>query len=37
MARTPDDQRLEVLQGTLDMLILRALQQGLRALRASIS
>jgi PadR family transcriptional regulator, regulatory protein PadR len=28
MARTPDDQRLELLQGTLDMLILRTLQWG---------
>jgi len=26
MARTPDDRRLELLQGTLDMLILRTLQ-----------
>jgi transcriptional regulator len=30
MARTPDDQRLELLQGTLDMLILRTLQWGAR-------
>jgi PadR family transcriptional regulator PadR len=28
MARTRDDQRLEFLQGTLDMLILRTLQWG---------
>jgi PadR family transcriptional regulator len=28
MARTPDEQRLELLQGTLDMLILRTLQWG---------
>lgn len=28
MANTPDDQRLELLQGTLDMLILRTLQWG---------
>jgi transcriptional regulator len=28
MARTPDDERLELLQGTLDMLILRTLQWG---------
>jgi transcriptional regulator len=28
MARPPDDQRLELLQGTLDMLILRTLQWG---------
>jgi transcriptional regulator len=28
MARLPDDQRLELLQGTLDMLILRTLQWG---------
>src|SRR5262245_65185354 len=28
MNRTPDDQRLELLQGTLDMLILRTLQWG---------
>ena len=28
MAKTPDDQRLEFLQGTLDMLILRTLQWG---------
>ena len=26
MAKTPDDRRLELLQGTLDMLILRTLQ-----------
>src|SRR6185437_6160663 len=26
MAKSPDDQRLELLQGTLDMLILRTLQ-----------
>jgi len=30
MAKTPDDQRLELLQGTLDMLILRTLQWGPR-------
>jgi PadR family transcriptional regulator PadR len=30
MAKTPDDQRLELLQGTLDMLILRTLQWGSR-------
>lgn len=30
MARTPDDKRLELLQGTLDMLILRTLQWGPR-------
>jgi len=28
MTKTPDDQRLELLQGTLDMLILRTLQWG---------
>ena len=28
MAKTPDDHRLELLQGTLDMLILRTLQWG---------
>ncbi|HKF41988.1 MAG TPA: PadR family transcriptional regulator [Thermoanaerobaculia bacterium] len=28
MAGTPDEQRLEILQGTLDMLILRTLQWG---------
>ena len=28
MAKTPDDQRLELLQGTLDMLVLRTLQWG---------
>jgi len=28
MAKTPDDARLELLQGTLDMLILRTLQWG---------
>ena len=28
MAKTPDDQRLELLQGTLDMLVLRTLQRG---------
>ena len=28
MAKTPDDERLELLQGTLDMLILRTLQWG---------
>ena len=28
MARTPDDPRLDLLQGTLDMLILRTLQWG---------
>jgi transcriptional regulator len=28
MAPTPDDKRLELLQGTLDMLILRTLQWG---------
>jgi transcriptional regulator len=30
MARTPDDHRLDLLQGTLDMLILRTLQWGPR-------
>ena len=30
MAKTPDDPRLELLQGTLDMLILRTLQWGRR-------
>ena len=30
MARNPDDQRLDLLQGTLDMLILRTLQWGPR-------
>ena len=30
MSKTPDDQRLELLQGTLDMLILRTLQWGPR-------
>jgi PadR family transcriptional regulator len=30
MAKRPDDQRLELLQGTLDMLILRTLQWGPR-------
>ena len=30
MAKTPDQQRLELLQGTLDMLILRTLQWGPR-------
>src|SRR5258708_3186564 len=30
MAKTPDDGRLELLQGTLDMLILRTLQWGPR-------
>ena len=30
MARTPDDGRLELLQGTLDMLVLRTLQWGPR-------
>ena len=30
MAPTPDDPRLELLQGTLDMLILRTLQWGPR-------
>ena len=28
MAKNPDDRRLELLQGTLDMLILRTLQWG---------
>ena len=28
MAKRPDDQRLELLQGTLDMLVLRTLQWG---------
>jgi PadR family transcriptional regulator PadR len=28
MARSPDDKRLELLQGTLDMLVLRTLQWG---------
>src|SRR5436189_5161188 len=28
MTKTPDDQRLELLQGTLDMLVLRTLQWG---------
>jgi PadR family transcriptional regulator PadR len=28
MAKTPDDSRLDLLQGTLDMLILRTLQWG---------
>jgi len=28
MAKTPDDRRLELLQGTLDLLILRTLQWG---------
>jgi PadR family transcriptional regulator, regulatory protein PadR len=28
MAKVPDDQRLELLQGTLDMLVLRTLQWG---------
>jgi len=28
MAKSPDDSRLELLQGTLDMLILRTLQWG---------
>jgi PadR family transcriptional regulator, regulatory protein PadR len=28
MAKTPEDQRLELLQGTLDMIILRTLQWG---------
>jgi len=28
MAKSPDDQRLELLQGTLDMLILRTLRPG---------
>jgi PadR family transcriptional regulator PadR len=30
MGKTPDDQRLELLQGTLDMLVLRTLQWGPR-------
>jgi PadR family transcriptional regulator PadR len=30
MAKTPDDGRLELLQGTLDMLVLRTLQWGPR-------
>ena len=30
MAKSPDDTRLELLQGTLDMLILRTLQWGSR-------
>jgi len=30
MAKTPDDPRLELLQGTLDMLVLRTLQWGPR-------
>lgn len=30
MARVPDERRLELLQGTLDMLILRTLQWGPR-------
>ena len=30
MAKTPDSDRLEILQGTLDMLILRTLQWGPR-------
>jgi PadR family transcriptional regulator, regulatory protein PadR len=30
MAKTPDNQRLELLQGTLDMLVLRTLQWGPR-------
>src|SRR3954469_12562677 len=30
MAKTPDDSRLELLQGTLDMLVLRTLQWGPR-------
>ena len=30
MAKQPDEQRLELLQGTLDMLILRTLQWGPR-------
>jgi PadR family transcriptional regulator len=30
MAKPPDDQRLELLQGTLDMLVLRTLQWGAR-------
>ena len=28
MAKTPEDQRLELLQGTLDMLVLRTLKWG---------
>ncbi len=28
MTKTPDDRRLDLLQGTLDMLILRTLQRG---------
>ena len=28
MAKSPDDRRLELLQGTLDMLVLRTLQWG---------
>jgi PadR family transcriptional regulator len=28
MTKTPDDRRLDILQGTLDMLILRTLQWG---------
>ena len=30
MAKSPDDSRLELLQGTLDMLVLRTLQWGPR-------
>ena len=30
MANTPDDRRLDLLQGTLDMLVLRTLQWGPR-------
>ena len=30
MAKTPDSERLEILQGTLDMLVLRTLQWGPR-------
>ena len=30
MAKTPEDDRLELLQGTLDMLVLRTLQWGPR-------
>lgn len=30
MAKTPDDQRLDLLQGTLDMLVLRTLRWGPR-------
>ena len=30
MAKTPENERLEILQGTLDMLILRTLQWGPR-------